>query len=362
MALSAFALTSKTLLTLHFFMPPHRSEYILAGDIGGTKCIIALFSIDHNKTGKHLVLLRTRRYPSASFPRLNTILRGFLLRETFPIQAACFGVPGPVHRDEVKLSNLPWSIHSQEIAEEFSIPSVHLINDLAANAHGITELKLSDFLTIQEGNLELGASNRCVISPGTGLGEAGIYWDGKRHQVWACEGGHADFSPRSDLEIALLRYLTRQFGHVSYERIISGQGIQNIFNFLQSTGRIEPSPRVVEEMAEQHVAFQDAAYVVSKYAHAGTCPVCVQTMEIFVGCLGAEAGNLALKVMATGGVYLGGGIPIRNAEYIKSSVFLHAFADKGRMGSLMKAMPIKIILNDQTALLGAARYALESMS
>lgn len=337
-------------------MPPHDSKYILAGDIGGTKCNIALFSVDQSDTGKQLVLLRTRRFSSASYPRLNTILREFLARETLPIQGACFGVPGPVNKGEAKLTNLPWGVNAQEISEEFSIPSAHLINDLAANAYGIAELKPSDFLTVQKGNPDLEDGNRCVISPGTGLGEAGLFWDGSRHRVWACEGGHADFAPRSDLELALFNYLVRHFGHVSYERVISGQGLQNIFNFLRDTGRGEPVPEVNAEMLKE-----DAGYIISKHAHAGTCPVCVQTMEIFVGCLAAEAGNLALKVMATGGVYLGGGIPTRNIQNIKSTVFLHAFADKGRMETLMKKMPIQIILNDQTALLGAARYALDSL-
>jgi len=337
-------------------MPPHRSEHILAGDIGGTKCNIALFSVDRSEAGDQLVSLRTRRFASASYPRLNTILRQFLAKETLFIQAACFGVPGPVHKGEAKLTNLPWGVNGQEIAEEFSIPSVHLMNDLAANAYGIAELKSTDFLTIQKGGVDSEPGNRCVISPGTGLGEAGLYWDGKRYSVWACEGGHADFAPRSELEMALLQYLVRHFGHVSCERVISGQGIQNIFNFLRDTGRGEPAPEVIAEMATE-----DTAYVVSKHAHSGSCSTCVQTMEIFVGCLAAEAGNLALKTMATGGVYLGGGIPIRNAERIKSTVFLHAFTDKGRMEGLMRRMPIQIILNDQAALLGAARYALDSL-
>lgn len=196
--------------------------------------------------------------------------------------------------------------------------------------------------------------NRCVVSPGTGLGEGGLFWDGKKHRVWACEGGHTDFAPRNELEIAMLEYLIKQYGHVSYERVASGMGIENIYKFLRDTERGKELPKVAAEMKDG-----DVGVVISRHAELGDCPMCVQTVEIFLSCLGAEAGNMALKSMATGGVYLGGGIPAKMLSQIKSVGFTHAFNDKGRLSGLLQSMPVKVILNDQAALLGAARYALD---
>jgi glucokinase len=193
-----------------------------------------------------------------------------------------------------------------------------------------------------------------VVSPGTGLGEGGLFWDGKKHRVWACEGGHTDFAPRNDLEIALLEYLIKQYGHVSSERVVSGMGIENIYKFLRDTVRGRELPEIAAEMKAG-----DARAVIARHAELADCPLCVQTVEIFLSCLGAEAGNMALKTMATGGVYLGGGIPAKMLSQIRSVGFTHAFNDKGRLSALMQSMPVKVILNDQAALLGAARYALD---
>lgn len=325
------------------------SPYILAGDIGGTKSNIATFRV----VGDELVLVRNQRYPSDSFAGLNAILREYLAEDERPILAACFGVPGPVHNGRAKPTNLTWGVDAADIAEEFEIPHVSVLNDLAANAYGIPHLKPDDFAVVQKGSPDA-TGNRCVVSPGTGLGEAGMYWDGARFQVWACEGGHTDFGPRSPLEIALLEYLMKQFGHVSGERIVSGMGIENIYKFLRETGRGKELPEVAAEMKTS-----DPNRVISKFADSGVCPMCVQTLEIFVACLGAEAANMALKTMATGGVYLGGGIPAKLLSRIQSVGFLHAFTDKGRLSSVMESMPVMVILNDQAALYGAGYYALE---
>ena len=333
-------------------MPTQPSPYILAGDIGGTKSNIATFRV----VGRELLLVRNQRFTSSSYAGLSAILREYLAEDERPILAGCFGLPGPVHNGRAKPTNLTWGVDAAEISTQFDIPSVSVLNDLEANAYGIPHLKPSDFAVVQKGAADA-SGNRCVVSPGTGLGEAGMFWDGKRHHVWACEGGHADFAPRSPLEIALLEYLMKQFGHVSAERVVSGMGIENIYKFLRETGRGRELPAVAKEMKTT-----DPNRVISKFADSGDCPMCVQALEIFVGCLGAEASNMALKTMASGGVYLGGGIPVKLLSRIQSVDFLHAFNDKGRLSSIMEATPVMVILNDQAALIGAGYYALEGSS
>lgn len=330
-------------------MPTDPSPYLLAGDIGGTKSNLATFRI----VGRELVLVRSQRYSSASYAGLNAILREYLAADERPILAACFGLPGPVHHGRAKPTNLSWGVDAAEISAGFEIPHVSVLNDLEANAYGIPHLKPSDFAVVQNGAPDA-SGNCCVVSPGTGLGEAGMYWDGKRYHVWACEGGHADFAPRSPLEIALLEFLMKQFGHVSAERVVSGMGIENIYKFLRETGRGNELPAVAAAMKTE-----DPNRIISKFADSGECPMCVQTLEIFVGCLGAEASNMALKTMAVGGVYLGGGIPAKILPRIQSVGFLHAFNDKGRLSSILESTPVRVILNDQAALIGAGYYALE---
>ncbi|MEX1118606.1 MAG: glucokinase [Terrimicrobiaceae bacterium] len=329
---------------------PIKPTHLLAGDIGGTKANIAIFAIN----GDHLVVERGERYPSAEFAGLNVILREFLKAgPSVPLLAAGFGVPGVVKEGHAKPTNLHWKIDAKAISKEFGIPHVGLLNDLAANAYGISQLQPKDFATLQEG--AAGATgNRCVISPGTGLGQAGLFWDGHHHRVWASEGGHSDFAPRDELEIALLQYLIARYGHVSSERVVSGMGIENIYEFLRDTGRGLESPEVVDAMRTE-----SSGEVITHFADSEKCPLCVQTLEIFLGCFGAEAGNVALKAMAVGGVFLGGGIPAKMLTRLQGPGFLKAFHDKGRLTSLMQSMPVKVVLNDGAALLGAARYALD---
>lgn len=328
---------------------PRENHLILAGDIGGTKSNIALFRV----VGDKLSLVREQRFPSADYPGLNAILREFLGDSHPPILAAGFGIPGVVSNGRAKPTNLTWGVDAGEISAEFDVPHVVVLNDLAANAQGIAHLHADDFAVVQPG-LHGATGNRCVVSPGTGLGQAGLFWDGHRHHVWACEGGHADFAPRNELEIALLEYLIKQFGHVSAERVVSGMGIENIYKFLRDTGRGSELPSVADEMKSR-----DAGAVISKHAEDGSCSMCAKTLDIFVGCLGAEASNMALKTMATGGVFLGGGIPVKLLHRIQSVSFMHAFNDKGRLSSLMEHIPVLVILNDQAALLGAAYSAME---
>ncbi len=333
-------------------MPPE-TKLLLAGDVGGTKTNLAIFAMDE-KAG-HLQLLRNKRYVSVEFDSLNAIALRFLGKGDEKIHAACFGIPGPVHNNRAHPTNLKWEVDALTLRADLGITSVYLLNDLAANAYGITELAESDFFTVQDG-LKNASGNRCIVSPGTGLGEAGLFWDGHKHRVWACEGGHSDFAPRSEIENELLAYLQTRFGHVSNERIISGQGLTNIYAFLRDTGKYPQVSEVAEEMKTN-----DIAKVITKYAEAGTCPMCMQTVEIFTHCLAMEAGNFALKAMATGGVYLGGGVPAKLLWKLKAPAFREAFNAKGRLEPLMEGMSIKVILNDQAALLGAARFALDAL-
>jgi glucokinase len=229
------------------------------------------------------------------------------------------------------------------------------MNDLESTAYGVAALRQTDLAPLQSGSGS-SAGNLCVIAPGTGLGEAGIFWDGNRHTPWACEGGHADFSPTDELQHDLLNFLRREEGHVSSERVVSGMGIANIYRFLKETGRGFEKPEIAREMLSS-----DAAAVIDRHASEGSCPLCVSTMDLFIRALGSEASNLALKTMATGGVFLGGGIPPKILPFLRRPIFLESFLNKGRLRHLLETMPINVILNDETALLGSARYALRML-
>ena len=233
----------------------------------------------------------------------------------------------------------------------------HLINDLEANARGIAWLQPEDYITIHEPTVNP-VGNCAVISPGTGLGEAGMFWDGLRHHPFASEGGHADFGPRSEMEFEMMQFLKRDFGRVSYERLLSGPGLFNIYRFLRETSR-----GMEEEWLTEELQGQDPAPAISAAAQSGRSPLCEQALEIFLEILGAEAGNLALKMMATGGVWLGGGIVAKLAETLQeSSAFMSGFTSKGKLSHVVEKIPVRVILNDQAALLGSIRYALDQGS
>jgi glucokinase len=289
---------------------------VLAGDIGGTKTRLAVFDVQ----GTHLETVTERSYSSSSYSGLEDIVRDFLGGESAGCRQACFGIAGPVLRGRAQATNLPWIVEEKAMAALFGFERVVLINDLEANAWGI-------------------------------LGEAGLYWDGQRHWPFACEGGHANFSPSSDLEIALLEYLRERFGRVSWERVVSGMGLVNVHDFLR-IHRGAPAPsRLREEMSAG-----DPAAAISRAAMDDRDSLCAEALDLSIYLYGVEAGNLALKIMATGGVYLGGGIGPKNLERLKGPLFMQGFLDKGRMQPLLEAMPVKIILNDRTALYGPALY------
>jgi len=250
-----------------------------------------------------------------------------------------------------KATNLPWELDERRLAEALRVSRVKLLNDLEAAAYGMLQLEPPDLCVMQPGSPHKG--NIAVIAAGTGLGEAILYWDGARYHPMATEGGHADFAPRNDLEIGLLRYLQKEFDHVSYERVLSGPGLFNIYRFLRDS-EIAPEP----EWLRTRIATDDPSAVISEIGLAGNDPLCTKALDLFCSAYGAEAGNLALKAFAIGGVYIGGGIAPKLLSRLKESTFLHAFSDKGRFSELLRSIEVKVALNLRTPLIGAAHYGL----
>jgi glucokinase len=320
---------------------------ILAGDIGGTNARLAYFQARNG----NLQLVSERVFPSREHSEFGEIVTQFLSGSDTRPEAACFGIAGPVRDGRVETSNLPWVIEQARLAKEIHLPQTLLINDLEANAWGIGALAQTDLVPLNkpEGTV---IGNQAVIAPGTGLGEAGLFWDGARHHVFACEGGHTDFAPQGELQIELLRFLTARFGHVSYERILSGPGLLNAYEFLRETGRGKESTELALAMKQG-----DPSAAISRAALGGTDRLAEQAMDLFVAVYGAEASNLALKTMATGGLFLGGGISPKILPKLTGPAFMQAFLAKGRMRPLIEAMPVYVITNDKAGLLGAARCA-----
>jgi glucokinase len=319
---------------------------VLAGDIGGTKTRLAVFDVD----GSRLDTLSEQSYPSSEYASLNDIIQDFLSRQGDDCRQACFGIAGPVQHERVQVTNLPWVIEARALTARFGFERVSLINDLEANAWGIDALHDGDFCVLNAGRSDC-TGNVSIIAAGTGLGEAGLYWDGQRHWPFASEGGHTDFSPQTDLEIALLEYLRERFGHASWERVVSGMGLVNIHDFLCTDRKIAAPSWLMDEMAAS-----DAAAAISGAAMQNRDALCVEALDLFVHLYGVEAGNHALKIMATGGVYIGGGIAPKILNQNKAPLFMEGFLAKGRMRHLLEAMPVRVILNDRTALYGPALY------
>lgn len=323
---------------------------ILAGDIGGTHARLAAFETEGNR----LQCAVEKIYPSREHNGLGEIVAKFTRTEGIPAQSACFGVAGPVRGGRSKISNLPWIIDSQELAAQLKLRTVGLINDLEAFAYGIDALESKDFVTLSEGSGQP-EGNTAVISAGSGLGEAGLYWDGHRHHPFACEGGHTEFAPKNDVEIELLQYLMKKYGnqHVSYERILSGPGVKNIYDFLRDTGKEEEPAWLRDQIA----AAPDAPALISELALSNKAAICDRTLSIFVSVFGSEAGNCALKFMCTGGVFVAG-IAAKIVSKMKEGAFMESFVNKGRMRTLLEEIPVKIVLNDDSGLIGAARFTL----
>ena len=322
---------------------------ILAGDVGGTKVDLALYQFDHGR----LSHVREQKFPAREFAGLEEIVRKFLIESGDPeVTAACFGVPGPVRGGRLKLTNLPWVLDSRELSLALKIEHLFLINDLEANGYGIPELAPEQIYELSAG-APGSVGNRGLVSAGTGLGEAILVWNGKMHIPMASEGGHSDFAARNEIEIELLRYLQRKLkGRVSFERVVSGLGLTYIYPFLRDEKKLEEPAWLKERMLAE-----DPNAIIGELGEAGTNELCVQTLDLFVSAYGAEAGNLALKVLSVGGMYLGGGIAPKILKKMRSGTFMKAFADKGRLSDLLIQMPVRIILESRAALMGAAAYA-----
>lgn len=325
--------------------PPRTAIMGLAGDIGGTKTHLALFHVD----GKGPRLIQEQIFPSRNYSGLEAILKEWMRGKTHSVRVACFGVAGPVVQGRTKTTNLPWIVDAERIRRRFKMNSVILLNDLEATAYGALDLAKGDLRVLNPGQPDL-PGNRAVIAAGTGLGEATLYWNGSDYLASASEGGHTDFAPRNPLEIRLLKYLLKRFGRVSYERVLSGSGLLNVYQFLKDT-RLEKEPSWLAGRLEH----DDPAAVMTEVALAGTVPLCAKALDLFVSLYGAEAGNLALKALATGGIYVGGGIAPKILDKLRNGAFMKAFTDKGRYASLMSRIPVWVILREDTALLGAVR-------
>jgi len=321
-------------------------NHFLAGDIGGTKTRLAVIEVN----GVQARIEREADYPSRDYATFEALLSSFLADAATPSHAA-FGVAGPVRGRVVQTTNLPWHIDADALQQQFGFAHCTLLNDLEATAYGLPALGADDLLTLQTGVPDA-SGNVAVIAAGTGLGEAGLFWDGQCHHPFATEGGHASFSPGDELEMSLLRYLQQQQQHVSWERVVSGMGLLSLHEFLCLYRRAVAPQWLVDEMRRG-----DAAAAIASAALAGRDETCVETLHRFVRLYGAEAGNLALKTMSRGGLYLGGGIAPKILPLLQDGVFLDAFLNKGRMRPLLEAMPVRVILNDRAALFGAALRA-----
>ena len=325
---------------------------ILAGDIGGTKTILALVICEQERVSTVVEQI----FKSKEYRGLENIIQEFLSSDsvkslTAPIRGACFGVAGPVV-DEISItSNLPWVIAVPKLRTLLNIETVTLINDLEATAYGIPTLSASELFDLNEAATSR-TGNAALIAAGTGLGEAMLYWDGHSHHPIASEGGHGDFAPRDELEIELLKYLLKHFGHASYERVLSGPGLFNIYSFLRDSGYGDEPTWLKDALKTQ-----DAAATITRAAQERKNELCVKTLDLFTSLYGAEAGNLALKFMALNGVYVGGGIAPKILDELRDGAFLKAFHEKGRLSDVMKTIPVRVIMNPKAALFGAARYA-----
>ncbi len=322
---------------------------LLAGDIGGTKTILALFSPDSGT----LDPLKEASYPNSEYGSFEDILAEFMGTAGYSVRRASIGIAGPVSQGRAATTNLPWDVTESGLARILNISEVRLLNDLEAIAYAVPHLKSSDLHILNPGEGK-DRESLAVIAPGTGLGEAFLTWSNNRYLAHPSEGGHTDFAPATPEENKLLGYLQERSDHVSVESVCSGRGIPNIYSFFKDTGSFEESVLLKESLAS--VTDPTPVIIDAATDKDSPCPLCKATLEMFVSILGSEAGNLALKVMATGGVFVGGGIPPRIIPALEAGSFMMAFSGKGRMRAIMKKIPVRVIMNPGTALMGAACY------
>ena len=321
---------------------------ILAGDIGGTNSRLAFFA----SKDRRLDSIVEATCSSPGYSSLEAMVTEFMKRHNLRVSGAAFGVPGPVENNRCETTNLPWIVDARKLAEQLRIHSVTLINDIEATAYGIPTLNQGEIVELHAGRASA-SGNAAIVSVGTGLGEAGLYWDGTDWRPFATEGGHTSLAPADPNQDELLRYLRLELGHVSWERVLSGPGLFNIYRFLRDTG-VDQEPDWLAEQIRQG----DPAPLISEMALSGRCALCRRALDMFVVLLGAEAGNLTLKLMARGGVYLSGGIVPKIIQSLKDPAFHESFVAKGRMRPLLEATPVRVILNENVALRGAARHAM----
>lgn len=318
---------------------------ILAGDVGATKTILGLFASGNGRPS----LVSQKTFRSASYQGLAPMVREFLA-EGNKAATACFGVAGPVINNTAEVTNLSWFEDANTLASDLKLERVSLINDIVAIGYGVAALKDEDFLVLNRGK-NLGPANSAIIAAGTGLGECTLYWDGNRHVPVPSEAGHSDFAPYDDLSMELLRYLRNKGLFTNVEQILSGPGLVNIYCFLRDTSGMAESREVVQAMG-----LGDPAAVIAQAASERRCKLCMRTMEVFVCAYGAEAGNLALRTVAVGGIYLSGGISRRILGNLQDGTFMQWFVNKDRQSELLSQIPVRVILNDHTPLFGAVRY------
>jgi glucokinase len=325
-------------------------QYLLAGDIGGTKTVLALFSTDQGPFQP----LEKAVYPSKDYATLEEIVRFYLENRPVRIQSASFGIAGPVNKDKVKATNLPWHVEAGLLSQAVGQAPVWLLNDLLAVAYAVPHLRPEDLHTLNRGTPDPNGTLG-VVAPGTGLGEAFLTWDGNAYHPHPSEGGHGDFGPANQAELELLNYLMPRLGHVSYERVCSGSGMPNLYAFFKDSRRYPEPDWLKAELAQA----ADPTPVIVRAALEKRAEICVATLDQFVAILGNEAGNLALKVLSTGGIYLGGGIPPRILPFLKKDHFMKAFKHKGRFSGALARVPVHVILNPDLALIGAACLGFE---
>ena len=325
---------------------------LLAGDVGGTKTDLAVYS---REAGPHSPLSQAEMH-SADYPSLQVLVTEFLRKEKIQVERACFDVAGPVIEGRAKVTNLPWAMDEASLAKDLNLKSVRLINDLEAVARAIPILRPDDVRTLNVG-LPIPGGAIGVVAPGTGLGESFLTWDGSKYVPHSSEGGHSDFAPTDERQIRLLRYLLGRSDHVGVERVCSGIGIPNIYECLRDIEQIPEDPGIAQSIA----AAKDRTAAIAKFA---TDPdqrskLCAATIETFISILASEVGNLAIKVLATGGIYLAGGVALHVLDLLEKPAFMESFKRKGRFASLMEHIPVHVILN-HAALVGSAAYGLES--
>ena len=318
---------------------------ILSGDAGATKTELALFSDSNGKLQK----LYSERFESKDYSSLDVIIRKFLMDKETTVTSACIGIAGTVIDGIGRSTNLPWILDERLLSRELNIPCFRLANDLEIIAAAVTVLGEKDLITIYKGLGKLTEGSKAVIAPGTGLGQAALFYSGNEYNIIATEGGHSDFAVSDETEFELYKYLKNIYGHVSYERIASGMGLVNVFNFLKDSDYAKVSERILQRLSEE-----DEAAVISGEALNKNCKVCEKALDIFTSVLGAQAGNMVLNYKATGGVYLGGGIPLKILEKLNDSTFLRSYLSKGRLSYLTEMTPVYVIKDKSSGLLGAA--------